>query len=75
MSKGKSKLRTIAGLFHRKKPSMEYMKGQVYGSKNVVLKEGDTLLLYRSNSKDKREQNKWYLKIEEGTEEAADSSE
>jgi len=75
MTNKKSKLKVIAGLFHRKTPSMEYMKGQIFGSKNVVLKEGDTLLLYRSSSKDKREKNKWYLKIEADTEEATDSSE
>ena len=54
---------------------MEYMKGQIYVDEDVHLKKGDTLLLFASNSKSKKESNKWYPKIEEDTEEATDSSE
>ena len=75
MTNKKSKTKTIAGLFHRKTPTMEYMKGQIYVDNDVVLKRGDTVLLFASNSKSKKESNKWYLKIEADTEEAADSSE
>ncbi len=75
MTNKKPKLKVIAGLFFRQKGSMEYMKGQIYVDKKVVLQKGDTVLLYPSNSKSKKESNKWYLKIEADTEEAADSSE
>lgn len=76
MSKGKSRLRTIAGLFFRQKGNgKDYMKGQVFVDEDVILRKGDSILLYPSMSKSAKESNKWYLKIEADTEEAADSSE
>tara|TARA_Y100000992_G_scaffold290908_1_gene246870 strand:+ start:131 stop:358 length:228 start_codon:yes stop_codon:yes gene_type:complete len=75
MTNKKSKLKTIAGLFFRQKGNGDYMKGQVFVEEDVHLKKGDTVLLYPSMSKSKKESNKWYLKIEEDTEEATDSSE
>jgi hypothetical protein len=75
MNNKKSKLKTIAGLFFRQKKTGDYMKGQIYVDKDVLLKKGDTLLLYPSLSDKKEEKNKWYLKIYSDTEEATDSSE
>ncbi len=75
MTDKKSKLKVIAGLFFRQKGNGDYMKGQVFAEEDVHLKKGDTVLLYPSMSKSKKERNKWYLKIEEDTEEATDSSE